>query len=238
MESKEITEKKAIDNYSISSAWPLNDKWHSETYSMLYKLVTKTLKKNATKQMVILNAGSGGTVYGDYPNMIHLDIVEKNIKSFAKHIISSITSIPLEDESVDIIICVGSVLNYTDAQKSICEFSRVLKPNGFLLLEFERSTSAEFLFTKDYNKELFLKNYHYNNQENSLWMYKEKNIIKQLKLYRFAIKSKKRFHVVSTLFYRFGMSEGKAAKFIKADKILWWCSYWLAHNCFLFAKKI
>lgn len=83
---------------------------------------------------------------------------------FENYIIGSVEPIPLPDNSVDGIICAGSVVNYVDIQKAISEFSRVLKPHGFLIMEYERSNSAEFLFSKNYAKIVFLQKYKYNNQ--------------------------------------------------------------------------
>lgn len=140
--------------------------------------------------------------------------------------------------SIDFIICVGSVINYADCQKSIFEFSRILKPNGILVLEFERSNSGEFLFTKNHHKMIFSKTYLYNNQKHILWLYNEKNIQKILRLNGFKIFNKSRFHIFSTLLNRFGLSEKKAAKYIKIDKLFLPFSYPLAHNCILFAKKL
>lgn len=237
MHEAHITEKKAIENYTGNSAWPVDDLWHEMTFRSIFSFVTTTLKQKCNRDSIILNAGSGGTEYGDYPNMIHMDIVPTNIIQLPHHIVGSVTQIPLPDQSVDAVICVGSVINYTDAQRCLSEFSRILKQNGILILEFERSNSAEFWFTRNYNRLVFLQKYHYNGQEHLLWMYRERDIIRKLKLYGLRIIKKKRFHSVSTLLNRLGMCEKHAAKWMNADKLLRWCSYCIAHNCILLSQK-
>ena len=238
METQEGINKRAVENYKNKSPWPNADDWHKTTYAILYKAVSTFLKKYSKHNMLILNAGSGGTDYPHSGEIIHLDIVDSQIKQYPNFIVSSIENIPLKDNSIDIIICVGSVLNYADCQKSISEFNRILKPNGMLVLEFERSNSGEFLFTRNHNKTIFSKTYLYNEQKHILWMYNEKNIVKILKLNNLNVFKKKRFHIFSTLLNRFGISEKNAAKYIKLDKIFALLSYPLAHNCILFAKKV
>ena len=78
-----------------------------------------------------------------------MDIIEEYISKFDNYIVRFIEKIPLNDNTIDIIICVGSILNYVDSFKAIKEFNRVLTLNG-LLLEFEHSNSAGFLFTRNY----------------------------------------------------------------------------------------
>lgn len=238
METQEEISKRAIQNYKDKSPWPDTDEWHRYTFFAIHKAVSKFLKKYSRNNMLILNAGSGGTDYPHKGEIIHLDIVDSCIKHYTNFIVSSIENIPLEDNSIDFIICVGSVINYADCQKSIFEFSRILKPNGKLVLEFERSNSGEFLFTKNHNKTIFSKTYLYNNQKHILWMYNEKNIIKILKLNKLKVLKKKRFHIFSTFLNRLGMAEKNAAKYIKLDKIFSLFSYPLAHNCILFAEKV
>ena len=131
-------------NYSNSTPWPDKDIWHDHTYKAIVSIVEQWLQKYTNPEMVLLNAGSGGTEYKTTAKVIHLDIVEKYISKFDNYLVGSVEKIELPDQSIDGIICVGSVINYADVQRTIAEFSRVLKPNGFLILEFERSNSAEF----------------------------------------------------------------------------------------------
>ena len=229
--------KNAFDNYSSSAPWPDDDIWHKYTFLAEKKIIESWLSKSATPNMKILNAGSGGTEYETEGTIIHLDIIESYIKMYKHHIVCSVEQIELPNESADGIICVGSVLNYSDAQRAISEFSRVLKPNGFFILEFERSNSAEFLATKNYGKMLFTKEYHYNNQSHLLWLYSEKHIREILRCYNLKISECKRIHTLSSLINRFGVSENKAAPLSFFDNALQIISYPLAHNVLLFGTK-
>lgn len=233
----EDVRKAAISNYSNSTPWPEQDVWHKYTFSSIKHTVEHWLADCSDESMTILNAGSGGTEYETKGNLIHLDIVEKYVCQFEKYLVGSIESINLPDSSIDGIICVGSVLNYADAQRSISEFSRILKPNAFLILEFERSDSAEFLWTKQHGKDIFSKEYIYNQQTHFLWMYSEKHICQLLKYYNLRICKRKRLHSVSSLLYRLGMSESKAAPYSKFDAISQLLSYSLAHNVILLGTK-
>lgn len=228
--------KKAETNYSHYSDCS-DDDWHIETGKAINKVIEPVLAKYDSKDSVILNAGSGGVFYQTLGKLIQLDIVEENIKRFKHHIVASIEKIPLDDNSIDIVICVGSVLNYADADRSLKEFNRILKPNGILILEFERTNSGEFLFNKKHNKESFVQKYEYNNQEHLLMLYNEKFIINKLKRENFAIESKTRFHIMSTLLFRLGWNEQKVHKYIKYDWLLKPFSYGLAHNVIMVLKK-
>lgn len=229
--------KAAISNYSNSTPWPEQDVWHSYTFSAIKHIVEYWLADCSKDSMTILNAGSGGTEYKTKGKMIHLDIIEKYVCHFEEYLVGSIDDIHLPDSSVDGIVCVGSVLNYADAQRSISEFSRILKPGGFLILEFERSDSAEFLWTKQHGKDIFSKEYSYNQQTHLLWMYSEKHIRQLLKHYGLRICKCKRIHSVSSLLYRFGMSETAAAPYSKFDAISQLLSYPFAHNVILLGTK-
>lgn len=242
MNSNDIkdVENKAKENYGKSEPWPDDDVWHSYTYKILHKQIQDYIDKLQFKNtQVILNAGCGKTTYKTCATIIHMDIIEEYVNLFQNYLVGSIEKIPLQGCSVDCVICVGSVINYVDIQKAISEFSRILKPNGILILEYERSNSAEFLFTKKYAKTIFMQTYQYNNQTHYLWMYDEKFIIQLVEFYKFICKKKYRFHSLSSLFYRFGLSEKKAAKYSKFDDRLQPFSYFLAHNeIFIFEKDV
>lgn len=227
----------AVSNYSTSTPWPENDIWHSYTSTIEKSIVEKWLSDYSDENAIILNAGSGGTQYKASGRIIHMDIVEKYIDHFDNHLVGSIEEIHLPDFSIDGIICVGSVLNYADAQRSIAEFCRVLKPEGFLIVEFERSDSAEFLWTSQHGKYIFSKEYVYNEQTHLLWMYSEKHIRQLLMNYSFRIRKCKRIHSISSLLYRFGLSEEAAAPYSRLDGVFQLLSYPLAHNVVLLGTK-
>lgn len=227
----------AVENYSSSTPWPDEDEWHKYTYFSEKRIIVDWLANVVSPKMIILNAGSGGTEYQTEGKFIHLDIIESYIKNFENYIVGSVECIDLPDESVDGIICVGSVLNYADAQRTIAEFSRVLKPNGFFIIEFERSNSAEFLATPNHGKVLFSKAYNYNNQTHLLWLYNEKHIRQLLTYYNMRISCCRRIHILSSLLYRLGLSETKSAPFSYFDRMLQLVSYPIAHNVLLFGTK-
>lgn len=227
----------AAENYASSAPWPDKDVWHKHTYLAEKRIVEEWLSKAASKNMMILNAGSGGMEYKTKGTLIHLDIVESYVNKFEHHIVGSVEKIDLPSEAVDGIICVGSVLNYADAQRTIAEFSRILKPNGFFILEFERSNSAEFLGTKNHGKMVFSKEYNYNNQVHLLWLYNEKHIRQILHCYHLKVSHCKRIHTLSSLINRFGVSESKAAPLSRFDCAFRFISYPLAHNVMLFGSK-
>lgn len=237
MSTQDDIQKIAIENYSSSTPWPENDAWHKHTYISEKKIVEQWLEKASSKTMILLNAGSGGTEYQTQGTVIHLDIVESYIKNCKNYIVGSVDNIDLPDESVDGVICVGSVLNYADAQRTISEFSRILKPNGFFIIEFERSNSAEFFATSNYGKALFSKKYYYNQQTHMLWLYSEKHIRQLLNYYKLKVKHCKRIHTLSSILNRIGLSEKTAALFSCYDSLFQLISYPFAHNTLLFGTK-
>ena len=237
IEQKNITNS-ALTNYSRSDPWPDNDPWHSYTRYKEKEIIEKWLSNYSASWNTVLNAGSGGTEYNiPVKTLIHLDIIEKYIDHFEKYIVGSIEKIPLASKSLDGIICVGSVLNYADAQRAIAEFARLLRNDGFLILEFERSESAEFLGTREYGKDIFPKQYNYNGQEHLLWLYSEKHILSMLQYYGFYVHKKVRIHTLSSLINRLGVPEARASKYARMDSTFHAFSYPLAHNIMLFLTK-
>lgn len=237
-ENERNVKSTAIENYMNSEPWPDNDIWHAYTHKTLYKKVQDYLHKlQLNKSQVVLNAGCGKTTYSIDATIIHMDIVKEYVDSFKNYIVGSVEQIPLANSSVDCVICVGSVLNYVDIQKAIFEFSRVLKPNGILILEFERSNSAEFLFTKKYAKTVFVQAYQYNNQTHYLWMYNEKFVLQLAQYYKFVCDKKYRYHTISSLLFRLGVREEKAAKYSVLDNLTQPFSYPFSHNEILILKK-
>lgn len=227
----------AYENYSKSAPWPSDDVWHQYTYSMEKSAIERWLARSAADGMQILNAGSGGMQYETSATLIHLDIIREYIEEYDHHIVGSVEKIALPDASMDGFICVGSVLNYSDAQRAISELSRILKTGGFFALEFERSDSAEFLWTANHGRDILFRTYRYNGQEHPLWLYSEKHIRQILAQNQLIVQKCKRIHSISSLLNRIGLPEAQSAPYSHLDSFFHLLSYPLAHNVMLFGKK-
>ena len=228
----------AKKNFLPDEPSPFDNLWYNIAEKRTHRKVQKWLKNKINANTLILNAGSGGTDYKiKTGTMVHLDIVDKSVNMYEQFLIASIDCIPCENDSFDVVICIGSVLNYADVILSIKELSRVLKPSGILILEFERSNSAEFIFTNKQNKNVILCDEKYGKQRHKYWVYDEKFVCNILKNNGMKIKKKTRFHILSALVLRFINSEDKAARFAFLDFCFPFLSYYLANNVIFYLTK-
>lgn len=216
--------------YNSGETWPADDPWHTLTHEYVTAQVQNFLAVSTSSESQILNAGAADTRYACIGTVYDCDIAEKKLSTSQHPIHASITELPCQSGSFDFVICVGSVLNYCDAVKAISELSRVLRSGGRIILEFERSHSAEFLFTKHYGQDVFRKHYLYGENTHSLWLYSEAYIDKILNSHSLRIDNKLRFHTVSSLVARFTQNEAKAARLMRHDHWLRKLSAFLAHN--------
>ncbi len=222
---------------SMETVWPESSHWYDFTHKHIINFIEDTLNSKLTNTSLYLNAGSGGSEYNILGTCYHLDIAENLIDRFPNHYVASIENMPFIDNMFDAIICVGSVLNYCPAMESINELTRVLKPGGFLVLEFERSNTAELWLNKEYGKNATLQNYEYLNHTHSLWLYSE-NYIKELLYHNdtYVIKQK-RFHNLSAAINRMIKNEELAGKFGKFDSLFLPVSYFMSHNMIMLCQK-
>jgi ubiquinone/menaquinone biosynthesis C-methylase UbiE len=200
-------------NYNnLDIIWDKNDKWHWYSHFQIADFIKKNVAINNDSK--VLNAGSGGNNYGlPDQNVTHLDIAQKKILNYPKYVVGSIENIPIYDEKFDLIICVGSVLNYTDPVAAINEFERLSKKGTHLILEFENSKTLELIFSKNYNKKAVLRDTFYNKRKEKIWYFSEEFICEILNENKFSVQLEKRFHLFSPLVYKIFNSETFAAKF-------------------------
>ena len=211
------------ENYNnIDEIWTKEDSWHFYTFGKIKKFIKNEingldLKNNFT----LLNAGSAGNDYEiKCKKHIHVDLIEKNIIDKPHYVIGTIEKLPLKDNELGFILCVGSVINYTDALCTIQEFSRILNRGGYLILEFENSYSFEYFLTNSFKKKANIVNTFYKNKEEKVWIYSHKFIKELLELNNFKIIKSKNFHILSPLIYRFYKNEKVASKFSIFDSFL------------------
>lgn len=217
------TYNNAITNFynKLEDVWPRNDKWHMHTHNVIYDFVyQKVTGYDLSKNQLILNAGSGGATYDLPYEMYHLDITDTQIKQFPHWVVGSVDKLPFEDNTFDVCICVGTVINYCNPKKSIKELSRVLKPNGKLILEFENSHSIEFLFSKGFGKKVGIVTSKYFGQKHTYQVFSYEYIRYLLKKNHLKINEEKRFHILSSFLYRLIPIENIAYKACCFDNAL------------------
>ena len=109
--------------------------------------IEETLKK-IPEGLTILDAGAGESQFKKFCS--HLKYISQDFGQYHGEgdvglqmgkwdntkldIVSDITSIPLPDQSVDAIMCTEVLEHIPDALAAIKEFSRLLKPGGYLLI--------------------------------------------------------------------------------------------------------
>lgn len=111
----------------------------------------KQVLENLDSGLKILDAGAGelqNRKYCNHLNYVSQDFCQYNDKSRYQNdglqskswdtskidIISDITSIPLEDSCFDVILCSEVLEHIPDPTLALDEFTRLLKPNGMLIL--------------------------------------------------------------------------------------------------------
>ena len=220
----------------MDEIWPTNDKLYLYTKSIIEKKVGKWI--NSYDSSYILNAGSGGTEYEVRGKVCHLDIAENKIRNKEDFIIGSIENIPIQDELFDFVICVGSVINYiNNISAALEELTRTLKNGGFLILEYERTNTAELWFKKNHNDDCFFKVYQYNGAEHGIWLYSDKLINSLMFSNSMKLQKQYRFHSLSSVAARFNRKERTQFFLTKFDKIVYPFSYFMAHNRICLWKK-
>lgn len=190
---------------SISSIWPISDAWHYETRKGLGKALQRFNEKwLLPRKGKMLDAGSGGENY--FPNWecrYQIDIAENLLKGNDGAVCASVTNIPFKDSEFDFVLCIGSVLNYTNLLDSILEMSRVVKSGGVIVFDIETTNSAEYFFTKIYKKDIAFVISEYQGDGEGIWVYSLDNVFATLNASGLKTLDSVGVHILSVLTYRF-----------------------------------
>lgn len=228
----------AEELYSLlKKPWPDSSHWYDYTQKIIEKFIMHNLAAKLSSEGIYLNAGSGGKIYNLQGTCYHVDVAGNLITNLPNSCVASVESLPFEASYFDAAICVGSVLNYCDIFGAVNELQRILKPNGYLIIELERSNTAELWLSKEYGNKSSLQSYRYLCQQHTLWLYSEKYVCQILKTYSLKIIKIKRFHNLSALINRITNKEEIAGRFAICDPIFKPLSYFMAHNVILFCQK-
>ena len=186
---------------SINSSQLPEDRWHAYSTEAIGCFVTKELG-NASPATVV-DVGCGNVCYfSNCDRLINIDLLPTPSSSGRFGLVANIVKLPLVSGIADVAICVGSVLNYVDALPSILELRRILKPGGTLIVEFETTSSLEFLMTRRFNSSIVPMVRRYKGYAHWLCLYSADYISDLLYSCGFSIVRSQRFHIVSALVYR------------------------------------
>lgn len=204
---------------SRQTIWHDTDKWHIYNYNQIQNFIEQVEYDHLASEKKILNAGSAGQNYGlPEDKMYHIDLVGTNIAEKKYWAVGNIEKLPYDEMFFDLAICVGEVINYTDAAKAISEFSRVLKNGGEIILEYESSNTLELLLKPEFNASSVIVDTFFQGQSEKIWYFSDKYVERLLTEYGFEIINVHRFHILSILVYRLTQSSNFSVKFACLDK--------------------
>jgi len=191
------------------------------TYERLIEVVQRFAEAAEITTKIVLNLGSGGNDYGvKAAKLLHFDLAELRLPRFGMSVVGTAESLPFKNEAFDTVLFVGTVLNYCDAVAAISEMARVLKPGGHVLLEFESSAAAEYLWRSEFGKASAFVTTTFQGGPEVLWLYNPSYIMGLLKTLGISIVQDEGFHVVTGLIYRVTRDDRLAARFANLDRLI------------------
>lgn len=211
------------EKYNAIEIWPSTDLWLSHVKAWIGRTIKAWQPAlGLTPAARILNAGSGDESYSVAPGLvIDCDIADQKLVGMPCGVAGDLMNLPLAAGSVDVCVCVGSVVNYvSDLTKAIGEIARVVKSDGRLILEFESSRSPEYLFTRHFGREVSQVSTFYIYENENIWVYHEDHVRGLLEQAGFEIIEESRTHFVAPLIFRFKKNINTAARFAVLDRLV------------------
>jgi SAM-dependent methyltransferase len=190
---------------------------------------------------IILNVGAGNNDFGfEKPTVINLDICESRVKCMRNPVVGNAQMLPIGDESVDAVVCVGSVINYCDAAMVIAEFERVIRPGGLLVLEFESSSSAEYFKQSVFGQSAGVAETFYGGQTEAIWVYSPSYMNALLTAAGLSLVKRLPIHILSPWALLALGNSNRAATIARLDSFAKWfpfLSHWASNYLFFCAKQ-
>ena len=223
---------------TIHTDWPpLEDGWNDYKFSRIEEFVVDTGSHLLPSSSNILDAGCGIGVYEWMPSRaVNLDLCFTQIHGRPNAVVADLEHLPFRDETFDLIFCIGSVFNYVSALECLNELARVITVSGHLYLHFETSSSFEHVFKRSWNAPAFLNKTVNASRSDYVWIYSLSYIFQILNVLGFKIVQISHFHILSTLFVKFGMPQKMAYKLARLDRIIPWLRFF-ADDVIILAEK-
>jgi len=221
-EDAELVRRSAARLYGAGQRiWDPGDRWNSHKRKSIEDFARAAATRLVDAADRILDAGCGCEPYEWLPGRtISLDRFWMQLRGRSRPVAGDLGALPLQDASMDLVVCIASVLNYVSAAEAISEIARVTRPGGHLLLHFETSTSFEQFGHRRWGDSVVRIDTINGGHEDTLWIYRPSYVASLLSAVGFQIQRERRFHILSALGLRLGLSQHRASPLSALDRVL------------------
>ena len=200
--------------------WDANDRWNHHKRLHIDQFGRSHFAPHLSAEARVANIGCGDEPYDWLPaSSIQLDRFFVQANRYETGVVGDIERLPFSSSSFDGLVCVGPVLNYASASESLSELSRVLRPNGSLLLHFESSRSAEHLLTPRWNVDAAPYSTINAGAEDIIWLLSPNLVLRSLGRLGLRVIAKHGFHILSAVLLRLGVPQAAASRAAGLDPL-------------------
>lgn len=201
--------------------WDPDDHWNARKLREIDRFCARHFPNLASENARVLNAGSGSHTYlWMPPEAVFVDKFAAQLNGRQKAVVADIEALPFEDRSFDLVICVGSVLNYVSAIEALAELTRVMAAGARLVLHFETSNSLDHLFTTRWRAPVAPLRTINSGRADTIWIYSHAFVGRTLRHLGLEIERRHAFHICSAALLRLGLPQQIAAYGQKLDWIM------------------
>lgn len=201
--------------------WAADDRWNDAKWRKIDAFCRERFSEISSADDQILNAGAGSHRYDWIPsNAISLDRFAAQLTDMPNPVVADVECLPFRDSSFDVVICIGSVLNYASAMEALLELARVLRPSGHLLLHFESSGSLEHWATKRWQADAAPLPTINNGRPDLIWVYSPQFVWRILGQLNLRVEEWSGFHIASAALLRLGAPQPFASRAQRLDRFL------------------
>lgn len=201
VEALDVKSRAKVAYELMEHPWPPGDNWSEHTKRSIGEFVRAVVPN---EEGLILNAGCGGNDYGLSRRMtcVNLDISLRQCRTLNLPVLGDVEQIPFADNLFDATICVGAVINYVQPEKTIPELTRVTKPGGLILVDFESSYSAEIMFSRHWRQPLTVIERMYVDHMDKTYLFSPEYIRGLFEQARSAVIATRGYHIATAMWER------------------------------------